>query len=124
MKSFNKHKEEYALAIAKSYLQNVGLEQIKVGSNKSNDFIITQNSNLNRKIVVDVKASKYTLTDIKRAYKGLWTKYKQRKDPTLLMYINYENKKGFFHILANGSQTEIKELNIPTLKKSLSQDFN
>lgn len=123
MKSLNVHKEEYAINIAKLYLQNAGIETIYPGPNKAEDFIINQNSKLNRQITVDVKASKYSLADIKREYKGLWSKYKRRKNTTLLMYINYEKRTGYFHLLGNGKQNEIQDLNVPTLKTSLQKSL-
>jgi len=114
-------KTRYANAIARTYLEGAGFKNIMEGSNASEDFIVTQNGRINRTIVVDVKASKYDLSDIERKYKKLRSKYNRMSGPRVVMYINYENRTGYFEVLGRGVRQPIDKLNVPRLRSRLSR---
>ena len=120
--AISKNIENYANEIASLYLGNLGYNKIIRGKEKHKDFIIDLDGDGKGDLFVDVKASKYSLPEIKSRYHSIAKKYSRRRTPTLFFFINYLEKSGYFQIVGNNKINEIKKLDVSNLKSAIKDN--
>jgi hypothetical protein len=85
-----------ASEIAKVFLQNSG--RIKLISDYQNKFDYIGMYN-NIKIGIEIKATKYSKSEILRVYSSLRQQLCSNEYPVIVFYVNYDKESGYFEIL-------------------------
>ena len=114
-----------AVEIAKVYLLNYGKIQLLKDKSGKFDFIAFKINDLNKRIAIEIKATKYSKSEIINTYKD-HRKHISHKEkiPVLIMYINYDNEKGFFEIFKGGKKSPLQILTISTINENLDELLN
>lgn len=122
MKGIKKFESWRAEEIAKVYLINSGLVSLLPNNTDKFDFLAISKQTPEKKIAIEVKATKYSKSELKRIFSKIRRRYSNFKMPVVLMYIDYDKENGFFEILKSDldSNNLIQPLDTTTLKSELS----
>lgn len=87
------------------------------------DFLAISKKSPDKKIAVEIKATKYSRDDIKRVFTKAKRQFSKIQLPVLLMYINYDKENGYFEVLEeNGVEKKnIHLLQAEKLNRELSE---
>jgi len=110
--------------IAKVFLLNSGLVSLLPDFDNKFDFLAISNKTPDKKILIEVKATKYPKSELKKAFIKTRNQLSHTNLPAVLMYINYDNENGYFetfkHIPHNKNQ-EIQVLQADKFKEKLEE---
>jgi len=103
--------------IAKVFLLNSGLFDLTEITNYSHkdkgyDFIGILKANQNKRLGIDVKATKYSKSEIKNK---LFSKTYLSELPLLQLFVNYDKESGYFRIVTENRKSELKVMKRETL---------
>jgi len=107
--------------IAKVYLLNSGLVTLLPYNSDTFDFLAMSNKSPEKKIAIEVKATKYSKSDIERVFKKERNQKTNPGLPVLLMYINYDSENGYFEVLRENGKHEIEPLHTETINQKLHE---
>lgn len=109
--------------IAKVYLLNSGLVTLVPEYNSKFDFLAISKRSPEKKIAVEVKATRHTKEEIKKVSDKTKKQFSSYNLPILLMYINDDKENGFFEVIneIGVQKPEIHPLQQEELEKELSK---
>lgn len=99
MKTIKNYGGWMAEEIAKTYLLETGLFDISIPSDGKFDFIARSKDDFNKIIAIEVKASKYSKSEILREYKKSRQGFLEKNLPVIMLYINYADKTGLIEVI-------------------------
>jgi len=123
MKGIREIENWRAEEIAKVYLLNSGLVTLLPNYTTDKfDFLAIGKDLPDRKIAVEVKATKYPKNEIKKVFGKIRKEYTRLPLPVIVMYIDYDKENGYFEILKKKSEVkhDLQPLQSDTLKQELS----
>ena len=110
MKNIKQFQGWRAEQIAKVFLLNLGVFELNEYSSlkdKGYDLIAVLKDNPDKKVGIDIKASKYSKNEIKSRY---FTKTVIRELPLIQIFVNYDKESGYFRFVNQHTSTELKPL--------------
>lgn len=112
--------------IAKVFLLNSGLVTLVPQYENAFDFIAISKQAPNKKIAVEVKATKYSEEGVKRIAAKAKNQFLKTGLPILMMYINSDKEDGYFQILRENNEQcqEVQPLQSKQLNEQLSELIN
>jgi len=99
MRTIKNYSGWIAEEIVKTYLLETGLLDISVPSDRKFDFVAISKSDFSKVIAIEVKASKYSKSEIIREYRTLRESFAKIGFPVIMFYINYLDKTGLIEII-------------------------
>ena len=115
MNTASDQKTWYTNQLAKVFLYSAGVDHIQEGTSSREDLIIPPNGLNKTRIIVDVEAiDSDSVPSVNEAAEAYGT------SPTLMMYINYKDRTGYFEML--GSDSDVQTLSVASLKAELSKN--
>ena len=125
MKYLKKFEEWRAEQIAKVYLLSNNNFFTLLPSNDENlDFFLLKNDDFSKKIGVFIIPTKYQKSEIKKIYDNLRRNFKTLNIPIIIMYINYDNKHGFYEIVNGALTQDVTNIKIDEFKKKIDELIN
>jgi hypothetical protein len=123
MKNIREFETWRAEEIAKVFLLNSGLVTLVPEYGNKYDFLAISKKSPDKKVAVEVKATKYSKDDIKRVFTKTKEQFSKSELPVLLMYINYDKENGYFEVLEENGvrKKEIQPLQTEKLTRELSE---
>lgn len=123
MKNIREFETWRAEEIAKVFLLNSGLVTLVPEYGNKYDFLAISKKSPDKKIAVEIRATKYSKDYIKRVFTKTKRQFSKSQLPVLLMYINYDKENGYFEVLKeNGvEKKEIQPLQPEKFKRELSE---
>jgi hypothetical protein len=110
--------------IAKVFLLNSGLVSLLPDYENNHDFVAISKKRPDKKIIIEVKATKYPKSELKKAFIKTRNQLSHSTLPALLMYINYDNENGYFESFKNvqcENNHEIQVLQTDKFKEGLEE---
>lgn len=109
--------------IAKVYLLNSGLVTLLPNYTDNFDFLAISKNLPDKKIAVEVQATKYPQKEIKKVFSKTRRRFAQSSLPGILMYIDYDKENGYFEVFEKNSEANhvIQPLQTDKLKEQISQ---
>ena len=121
MRTIKKYSGWMAEEIAKSYLLGTNIVQLhKVDSGKF-DFIITKRDSHYKRIGIQVKGSKYTKRELLKIYRLERQRCVRNKFPVIMLYINYDTKKGLIEVIDKRLTDQLIPLTTEILKREIKR---
>src|SRR5215213_1021339 len=123
MKDIKKFEGWRAEEIAKVFLLNSGLVTLLPEYNDQFDFLAISKDFPDKKIAVEVKATKYSKGEIRKVFNKTRKQLSNYQLPVLVMYIDQDKENGYFEVLKEGGtrENEIQPLQPEKFKQELSQ---
>ena len=121
MREDQNYDRTYSNILAKVCLYGAGVDEVIDGPNSQMDLIIPANGLNKSKVMVDVLPSKKSIEEIQSEYEDLRKTHSNRTGSTMLMYINYEDRTGYFQLIQDGKTGDIRSLSTEDLREELSQ---
>lgn len=121
MKDVKKIEEWRAEEIAKVYLLNSGLVTLLPNYNDKFDFLAISKENPDKKIAIDVKATKYSRSEIEKQLLKTKKNITLNGLPVLLMFINYDKENGFFEVLKQNEVNELQPIKTDIFNKKIKE---
>lgn len=106
--------------IAKVFLLNTKIIDIYPDSSNKFDFIVVGKLSSQKRIGIEIKATKYSKSEITKKYNQTTNKFIDSSIPVIIMYIDYDNEKGFFQVINRGVIDEIKTIDTKSLSEKIS----
>lgn len=107
--------------IAKVILFNSGLVDLLVNHTGKFDFIAVSKKSPSKRIYIEVKATKYSRSEIPRIFLKVRNALVHYRMPVLMMYIDYDKEKGFYEVIKRKLQSEVKPIMINSFKEELTK---
>ena len=117
-KSFNASRSEKIARVYLSALNNIKISD--AAKSRSADFIIYPKNDVNKKVIVEVKAVK-EISKVKDRYETVRKRLKKEKSPAVIFYIDGENEKGGFEVINQEGVSGIYPLTGSTLSTQISK---
>lgn len=121
MKNIREFESWRAEEIAKVFLLNSGLVTLVPEYGNKYDFLAISKKSPDKKIAIEIKPTRHSKDDIKKASARAKKQFSKFRLPVLLMYINQDKENGYFEVLQeNGlEKNEIQPLQPEKFKKEL-----
>ena len=105
--------------IAKLYLYETELLDVYQSDSQKFDFVCMFKEDMTKTFGVEVKSSKYSKRQIIKVYSKVRNESLRVKIPILMLYINYEDKTGYFEFIYDRLNEDLTVLTTQNLKLAL-----